>query len=117
MARKRKKLGEILLEWSTVTEQQVHQALSIADGSGKRVGEAMIEAGFSKEEDIAKALAAQFDLEYINLDRPEAQSQIDLSLIPEDLVKRHLVLPIGTMNGRLKLIIHDPMDLELLDLL
>ncbi|MCH8344497.1 MAG: Flp pilus assembly complex ATPase component TadA [Planctomycetes bacterium] len=117
MARKRKKLGEILLEWSTVTEQQVRQALSIADGSGKRVGEAMVEAGFSKEEDIAKALAAQFDLEYINLDRPEAQSQIDLSLIPEDLVKRHLVLPIGTMNGRLKLIIHDPMDLELLDLL
>ncbi|MCZ6734842.1 MAG: ATPase, T2SS/T4P/T4SS family [Planctomycetota bacterium] len=117
MARKRKKLGEILLEWSTVTEQQVRQALSIADGSGKRVGEAMVEAGFTKEEDIAKALAAQFDLEYINLDRPEAQSQIDLSLIPEDLVKRHLVLPIGTMNGRLKLIIHDPMDLELLDLL
>jgi len=77
MARKRKKLGEILLEWSTVTEQQVRQALSIADGSGKRVGEAMVEAGFTKEEDIAKALAAQFDLEYINLDRPDSECELD----------------------------------------
>ncbi|MHC4415521.1 MAG: GspE/PulE family protein [Planctomycetota bacterium] len=117
MARKRKKLGEILLEWGSVTEHQVNQALGIAKGSAKRFGEALVEASVCKEEDIAKALAAQFDLEFINLDRPETQSKIDLSLIPEELVKKHLVLPMGTMNGRLKLVIHDPMDLELLDLL
>jgi type IV pilus assembly protein PilB len=76
-----------------------------------------VEASFCKEEDIAKALAAQFDMEYVNLDKPEAQNQVDMSLIPEDLIKKHLVLPMGQMNGRLKLIIHDPMNLELLDLL
>jgi type IV pilus assembly protein PilB len=37
--------------------------------------------------------------------------------MPDALVKKHLVLPMGKRNGRLKLIIHDPMDLELLDLL
>ena len=117
MARRRKKLGELLQEWGSVTEQQVSQAIGIAESTAKRIGEALIDASFCKEEDVAKALAAQFDMEYINLDRPEAQSQIDLSLIPEDLVKKHLVLPIGKMNGRIKLVIHDPMNLELLDLL
>ena len=117
MARKRKKLGEILLEWGTISEQQVEQALGVASGSGKRLGEALMETGLCKEEDIAKALASQFDMEFINLDRPDAQGEIDLSLIPEDLVKKHLILPMGSQNGRLKLIIHDPMDLELLDLL
>ncbi len=117
MARKRKKLGEILVEWGTVTDKQVNQALGIAQGSAKRFGEALVEASLAKEEDVAKALAAQFDMEFINLDLPEAQSKIDLSQVPEDLVKKHLVLPMGSVNGRLKLVIHDPMDLELLDLL
>ncbi len=117
VARRRKKLGEILHEWGKVTDQQVEQAVGLATGSGKRLGEAMVEAAFVKEAEVSKALAAQFDMEYINLDRPEAQNEIDLSLVPDDLVKKHLVLPMGSANGRLKLVIHDPMDLELLDLL
>lgn len=117
MARKRKKLGEILLEWGTINAQQVEQAIGVATGTGKRIGESLIETGLCKEEDVAKALAAQFDMEYINLDQDETKNKVDISLIPEDLVKKHLVLPLGSSNGRLKLVIHDPMDLELLDLL
>ncbi|MEE8459069.1 MAG: GspE/PulE family protein [Phycisphaerales bacterium] len=117
MARKRKKLGEILQEWGNVTEQQVDQALAMAKGSGKRIGEAIVEASFAKDVEVAKALAAQFDMEFINLDAPEAQAEVDLGLVPDDLVKKHLVLPMGSSNGRLKLVIHDPMDIELLDLL
>jgi type IV pilus assembly protein PilB len=117
MARKRKKLGEILLEWRVVTESQIQQALGMAKGTGKRIGEALVEAGFCKENDVAKALASQFDMEFINLDAPDAAKGVDLSLVPQDLVKKHLVLPLQKTNGRLKLVIHDPMDLELLDLL
>ena len=117
MARRRKKVGEILQEWGQVTDKQVEQALGLAKGGGKRLGEAMVEAGFVKEVEVSKALASQFDMEFINLDQPEAQKDIDFSLVPDDLVKKHLVVPMGSTNGRLKLVIHDPMDLELLDLL
>lgn len=117
MARKRKKLGEILLEWGAVTESQIGQALGMAKGTGKRLGEALIEAGLCKEEQVAKALAAQFDMEYVNLDAPDASDRVDMSLVGEDLIKKHLILPLGKEGGRLKLAIHDPMDLELLDLL
>ena len=67
MARQRKKLGEILLEWGSISEQQVQQALSVASGSGRRLGEALIETGLCKEEDVANALASQFAMEYIRL--------------------------------------------------
>jgi type IV pilus assembly protein PilB len=117
MARKRRKLGEILLEWGSVTQQGLDQAVTLARGARKRLGEALVEASFVKEGEVAKALADQFGMEFIDLDKREAQGQVDLSLIPEDLVKKHLVLPMGASNGKLKLVIHDPMDLELLDLL
>jgi type IV pilus assembly protein PilB len=117
MARKRRKIGEILVEWRIVTEAQVKQALDIAKGSGKRIGEAMVEAGFCKEADIAKALAAQFDMEFVNLDAPNTAAAVDMSLVPQDLIKKHLILPLAKTNGRLRLVIHDPMDLEMLDML
>jgi type IV pilus assembly protein PilB len=117
MARKRKKIGEILIEWGKVTPTQLDQAAGIAKGTGKRIGESLIEAGFAKEEDVAKALAAQFDMEYLDLEAPDADRRIDLSLVSEDLVRKHLILPLGKAGGRLKLAVHDPMDLELLDLL
>jgi len=117
MARKRKKLGEILLEWKTIGEKQLEQGLGIAKGSGKRLGEALIEAGLCKEADISKALAAQFDLEYVDLGAPNVSRSVDLKLIPEDVIRKHLVLPLGKVGGKLRLVIHDPMDLELLDLL
>src|SRR5436190_1112085 len=117
MARKRKKIGEILIEWGKVSQAQVDQALGIAKGTGKRIGEALVEAGLCKEVDVAKALATQFDMEFINLDTPEMAEEVEMELIPQELIKKHLILPLSKNNGRLKLIIHDPMDLELLDLL
>lgn len=117
MARKRKKLGEILVEWGLIDKKQLDQALEIASGSGKRLGEALIEADFVKEEDVAKALAAQFDMEFVDLDESDVAERIDMALIPSDLAKKHLVLPMGKSNGRMRVVIHDPMDLELLDLL
>ncbi|MEM7227957.1 MAG: ATPase, T2SS/T4P/T4SS family [Planctomycetota bacterium] len=117
MARKRQKLGEILQEWGIVTESQVEQALGIARGTGKRIGEALVEASLCKEEAVAKALAAQFDMEFLDLIGEDADEEFDMSLVPQELIKKHLIVPMSKANGRLKLIIHDPMDLELLDML
>ena len=118
VARKvRKKLGEILVEAGHVTARQVESAVAAARSSGRRVGEALVEAGACKEEHVAKALADQFGVEFLNLDRPENSNRIDMALMPEDLAKKYLVLPLQKQGGRLKLLIHDPMDLETLDLL
>jgi len=116
MARKRKKLGEILTDWNVVTEEAVQQALGIAKGTSKRIGEALVEAGFCSDEDVAKALADQHDMEYIDLSEQGSDS-VDMTLVPDDVVRKHLVLPMSKRNGRLKVVIHDPLDLELLDLL
>jgi type IV pilus assembly protein PilB len=117
MARSRRKLGEILVSWGVMTQAQAEQAAQMAKGAGKRLGDTIIEAGFAKEDQVAKALANQFGMEYVDLSANGVGKQINLKLIPEDLVKKHLILPLEKNNGRLKLIIHDPMDLELLDML
>jgi type IV pilus assembly protein PilB len=117
MARKkRRRLGQILLEWGVVTPTGIEEALQHAQTEGMRIGEALVGLGLADEEDVAKALATQCDMEYIDLDR-NVVIPIEMELIPLDLIRKHLVLPLSRDEGRLKVIITDPLDLETLDLL
>jgi type IV pilus assembly protein PilB len=117
MARKqRQRLGEILVKWGVVTQSGVDEALEHARAESLRIGEALIALGLADEEDVTKALATQYDMEYIDLDR-NVVVPTDLHLIPDDIIKRHLVLPLGRENEKLKIVITDPLDLETLDML
>jgi type IV pilus assembly protein PilB len=116
MARSRKKLGEILVGWGVATADQVDTAVAKAKAANKRLGDALIEAGVS-EDQVAKALASQYGMEYVDLSSPNVASQVNMKLIPDDLIKKHWILPMGKSGGRLQLIIHDPLNLELMDTL
>lgn len=117
MARKkRKRLGEMLVEWGVVSKGAVKESLEYARLEGMRIGEALVAKGHACEDDVARALAEQFDMEYVDLDKKPV-SHGDLQLVPEDIVRKHLILPIGRENGRLKVCISDPLDLETMDML
>ena len=114
--KQRRRLGEILVKWGVVAQSGVEEALEHARSEGIRIGEALIALGLADEEDVTKALATQYDMEYIDLDR-NVVVPTELHLIPDEIMKRHLVLPLGRENDRLKVVITDPLDLETLDLL
>ncbi|RKY26553.1 MAG: type II/IV secretion system protein, partial [Planctomycetota bacterium] len=115
--KKRKRLGEILTEWAVVSPAGVDEALEYAEAEGVRLGEAMKALGLADEEDVTKALAVQYDMEYVDIER-NIVNATEISLLPEDRIKRHLVLPMGRDEaGRLKVAITDPLDLETLDML
>ncbi len=116
-SRVRRKLGKMLLESSAITEDQLETALKLSKGSGKRLGECLIESGACGDVEVSKALAEQFGMAFNPMASGEDLEGIDLSSVPKDVVRKHLVAPCGLSNGRLKLLVHDPMDLELLDLL
>ena len=117
MARSRKKLGEILVGWGVLTAEQADKAAQAAKASGKRLGEVIVESGYAREDDVTKGMANQFGMEYVDLAQGGVADKIDLKLIPDDLVKKHQILPLGKTGNRLQLVVHDPMDLELFDML
>src|SRR5687767_5774841 len=116
MAKHQKKLGEILIEWGAVKAAEVQKALDHAKSKNMRIGEALVDLKLASETQVYKALAAQHNMEYVDLDKtgipPEAVNQI-----PDDIMRKYLVLPMGKENGRLRVAIHDPLDLEMLDIL
>jgi type IV pilus assembly protein PilB len=116
MAKKRRHLGEILYKHGLVDKQTLTNALKSSKANNKRLGETLLELGVLDEERLTQALAKQFGLEYVDLDHTSIPANVK-ALVPEDLMKKHNILPMGTDNGKLKLIISDPLDLDTLDLL
>jgi type IV pilus assembly protein PilB len=115
--RVRRKLGEMLIEAEAVTEEQLETALALSKGSGKRLGECLIESGACGDLEIARSLAEQFGMDFNPMAGGDDLVGIDLDAAPKDVVRKHLIAPCGLSNGRMKLLVHDPLDLELLDLL
>jgi len=114
MAKQRMHLGEILFKAGLVEKQALINAIKTAKSSNKRLGQVLLELGLINEDTLAKAIAKQFGLKYVDLDEvtipPDA-----VKIIPEDLIKRHNILPLGVNDGRLRLVISDPMDLDMMD--
>jgi type IV pilus assembly protein PilB len=116
MAKKRRHLGEILYKAGLVKKEPLLNAIKTSKTQNKRLGQVLLELGLLDEETLTKAIAKQFGLEYVNLDRITIPSDA-MKLIPEDLIKKHNVLPLGMNNGRLKLIISDPLNLDTMDVI
>ncbi|MEC8734993.1 MAG: hypothetical protein VXX86_08465, partial [Planctomycetota bacterium] len=113
----RKKLGEILVEAGVATPDQIDAAGETAAATGKKIGEVLIEEGIADENQIAQSVATQYGIDYVDLASTEGLSSVDAELIDGDIIRKHLVLPLGESGGRIRLLVHDPSDLGLVDTL
>jgi type IV pilus assembly protein PilB len=116
MAKLQKRLGDILIEWGIVSQREVAKALEHAKAKRMRIGEALVDLKVCSESNVYKALAQQHNMEYFDLDK-SAVPPSPGTLVPEDLMRKYMILPLGLENGKLRLAIHDPLDLEMLDIL
>src|SRR4051794_30954961 len=105
---KSKRLGELLIEWGVVNPKQINGALEHAKAKGLRIGEALIDLKLCNESQIFKALAAQHNMEYIDLTRGDLPPS-PTGLIPEDLIRKYIIMPLGMESGRLRVAVHDPL--------
>jgi len=110
----RKRIGEILREWGKITERQLTDAVARQARSGRRIGEILMATGACTEEDISRALALQFDMEFIDLDVAAVKPEV-LEMMPEAMMKEYQIVPLEYKDGRLKVAITDPLDLESVD--
>jgi type IV pilus assembly protein PilB len=116
MPKQRKHLGEILYKAGLVEKQAIINAIKTSKVDKKRLGQVLLDAGLIDEDTLAKAIAKQFGLKYINIDTASLPAD-PARIIPAELMQKHNVLPLDMSNGRLKVIIGDPMDLEMMDAL
>ena len=104
-------LGRLLTDGRVLTQEQLDFALAEKAESGKRLGEIIVELGFTTERAIAGALAEQYGLEYVDLEGLKLDRDA-VALLTETLARRYEALPIRILDdGVLLLAVTDPTNL------
>ena len=103
------RLGDLLVERGLVTTEQVEQALVLQRVSGHRLGEVLIDMGVLGERGLVDALAEFFDMPVADLrtESPEAEAT---ALVPEEIARQHLAVPIRVASDGLQVAAAEPTD-------
>ena len=109
-----KQLGELLIERKVIAPEQLQKALDYQKVNGGLIGEILVQLGFSKEEDIAQVLTAQYGFPYL----PLANYDIDLELaklIPEHVARQYCLIPIDKIGNNLTLAMSNPLNTQAIE--
>jgi len=107
------KLGDILLREKLIDEVELESALSECRIRGMRLGEFLIAHKGYAEEKIYRVLSQQFSLPLMD----NIKECIDYKLInelPVDIFKGGRCFPVSSDDGILKLVVGDPLDLDII---
>jgi MSHA biogenesis protein MshE len=107
----RMRIGDMLVAAAVITPAQLQAALDEQRRSGRKLGQVLIEDGISDEPAIARALAQQLKVPYIDLTLDQVDAKI-ARLLPEAQARRLRVLPIDQVDGVVRVGMADPTDLK-----
>ncbi|MDX2481322.1 MAG: response regulator [Desulfuromusa sp.] len=109
----RKKMGEILIENKVISQGDLDQALLRQKGTNKPIGKILEDMQVILEEDIAKALSAQFGFPHVKRFSRHRFPQEVLDKIDTELALAHLIFPLKIDNKILYLAMSNPLDMAL----
>ncbi len=108
------KLGQLLIASSIISEEQLKQALGIQKKEGGRLGTNLVKMGFITEDKLVSFLSKQYGVPAINLAEYKIDSAV-LKLIPADMAKKYLIMPVARVGATLTIAMADPSNVFAID--
>ena len=115
MAAKRKSdYTEILVRQGVISPEQLAEAQQMVAESGIRLADALTRLGYATGEEVMRAMAEQHGLDYVNLSEVAIPPSV-VELVPESVARENVAIPLAESDGKLTVIVSDPMDYDTFD--
>ncbi len=111
---KTKKIGQILIDSGSITEEQLELALKEQKQTGEKLGDVLHRLGICSRKEIDQVYASQIGVDYVSLS-DEWIKRDAVDLVPGDYAERHLLTPISIRGNTLVLAMSNPLDLDTID--
>jgi len=112
MIAKRPQLGSLLQRHGIISDMQLQTALEHQRSRGGKLGEALISLGLCSELEIARVLAEQVEIPFVDLRQTPPSAQA-LSLISEATARAHNAVPVRVDGRRLLVAARNPFDIRI----
>jgi hypothetical protein len=105
----RARLGDLLVRKGLISESQLTQALTESRTTGELVGQVLLRHRWVFEDELARTLAQQWQLPYLNL----LSVGVDwgaASMLPADVGRRMAAIPVRFLGAGVQVAFADPSD-------
>ncbi len=106
--------GDHLVAKGILTAEQLQKAVQEQKRAGERLEQTLVRLKFGEEMQIYQALAEYSDLPFVDLDSYMIDEKV-VHLIPEELARRHRLIPLFKIGTTLTVAISNPFNIEALD--
>jgi type IV pilus assembly protein PilB len=110
----RKRIGDILVELGALNSDRLPYVLERQQTASLRFGMLCVQDGLISEEDLAKALAQQFNLEFVDLKNHKIDDEL-MNELPSDAINRFRFVPLEMTPDSLVVAVSDPTDVLTID--
>jgi type IV pilus assembly protein PilB len=108
-------IGEVIVDLGFADRETVEQAVAAARAQGRPTGQVLVELGVLRHDQLARAVAERFGLDYIDLSVYDLDMGA-VNLIRSETAKRYQAIPVGyTDDGTLLLAMADPSNVLTID--
>jgi hypothetical protein len=103
-------LGALLVREGLISNEQLELALMDQQGTGLRLGELLVQWGWVESAAVSRALAEQYELDFVDLDGAELDPDA-VERLPAREARHYDAMPIRFLaDGRLLVGVADPTD-------
>ncbi|HLD41185.1 MAG TPA: type II secretion system ATPase GspE [Candidatus Omnitrophota bacterium] len=114
MAKEKKTLPETLVEIGLLTAGQVKEAQREEKETGQPLRRVIVQKGFISEDDLVAFLSSNMNLPRIELASYIIEPEV-ISLIPEELARKHQIVPVFKIGNSLTCAMFDPLNIFAID--
>jgi len=111
---KKQEVAELLLRENLITQEQLNRAKDEMKRTGLSIIKALEKLKFINEEDVANVRASSLGLPYMDLREYVIDSEVT-KLIPENVAKKHKMVPLFKVGTSLTVAMFNPQDIVALD--
>jgi hypothetical protein len=112
---RRLRMGEMLCVAGLISTEQLEDALRVQDEEPqRRLGNILVERGYTGEDTIAHVLASQLALPFVKLER-QAVDEKAVTLLPARLARLHNCFAYASTPEKILLAMSNPLDLVAID--
>ncbi|MDR3052629.1 MAG: Flp pilus assembly complex ATPase component TadA [Coriobacteriales bacterium] len=104
------RIGDLLIEYGYLNEEQLQKALDYQRTHDIRLGEAVIQLGFVTEREVLQTLSHKTGIPIVSLETTKIDSKA-VGRIPRELAVKANIIAIGEHDGQLRVVVNDPLDM------
>lgn len=105
---------DLLIKSGVLGKDQAVDADNLARQTNISLAQALVKLGYATDSEVMRSLARFHRMEYVDLETAQIPENV-IELMPESVARENVVLPLEVADGRLKVLMSDPADVDTIE--